>query len=134
MALYNDRVYAFERMKALDSILDNATDKQVAQYIDDDDRNYLAFLELSNFEKLKEFLYIHPIMTIQAKENTLEILRKTNPTEFTRQMINAQKSIERYTSRINQQKYKDDTERDDWARLIETYTNKLNIMQDLISK
>jgi len=134
MALYNDRVYAFERMKALDPILDDATDEQIAAFIDDDDRNYLAFLELSNYEKLKEFLYIHPIMTIQAKENTLEILRKTNPTEFTRQMINAQKSIERYTSRINQQKYKDDTERDDWARLIETYTNKLNIMQDLISK
>lgn len=134
MALYNDRVYAFERMKALDPILDNANDKQVAQYIDDDDRNYLAFLELSNYEKLREFLYVHPILKGEAKENELEILRKTNPTEFTHQMLNAQKSIERYTSRLNQKKYRDDAERNDWARLIETYSNKLKIMQNLISK
>jgi len=121
-------------MKALDPILDNANDKQVAQYIDDDDRNYLAFLELSNYEKLREFLYVHPILKGEAKENELEILRKTNPTEFTHQMLNAQKSIERYTSRLNLKKYRDDAERNDWARLIETYSNKLKIMQNLISK
>lgn len=134
MALYNDRVYAFERMKALAPILDIATDKQIAQFIDNDDRNHLAFLELTNYEKLKEFIYIHPILKGQAKENALEILRRTNPTEFTHQLLNAQKSIERYNSRINQKKYKDDTELADWQRLIESYTAKLNMMQTLISK
>lgn len=134
MALYNDRVYAFERMKALDPILDDATDEQIAQYVDDDYRNHLAFIELSNYEKTGEFLYVHPILKGQARQNELEILRKTNPGEFTRQMVNAQKSIERYTSRINQLKYKDDTELADWARLIESYTEKLSMMQKLISK
>lgn len=134
MALYNDRVYAFERMKALDPILDSANNQQLAAFIADDDRNHLAFLELSHFEKTGEFLFVHPILEGQAKQNALEILRKTNPVEFTRQMVNAQKSIERYTSRINQQKYKDETELADWQQLIESYTAKLNMMQTLISK
>lgn len=134
MAMYNDRVYAFERMKALDPILDTANDKQLSDFITDDDRNNLAFLELSHFEKTGEFLYVHPILKGKARQNELEILRKTNPVEFTSQMVNAQKSIERYTSRINQQKYKNDTELADWQQLIDSYTAKLNMMQTLISK
>ena len=134
MALYNDRVYAYERMQALDSVIDSATDEQLAQFVDDDDRNHLAFIELKCSEKRGEFLYLHPLLKDQARENDLEILRKTNPAEFTRQMVNAQKSIERYTSRINLSKYKNEQERADWLALIDTYTKKLDIMQLLISK
>jgi len=100
MALYNDRVYAYERMKALDPVLDTAHSQQIEQFIDDDDRNHLAFLELTNYQKHNEFLYLHPILQNLAKQNQLDILRRTNPAEFTRQMVNAQKNIERYTSRI----------------------------------
>lgn len=134
MALYNDRVYAFERMKAIDPVLDTATPEQLAAFIADDDRNHLAFMELTYFEKTGEFLCVHPILQHQEKQNELEVLRKTNPAEFTRQMVNAQKSTERYLSRIKQQKYKNDQELADWTRLIESYTQKLNMMQQLISK
>lgn len=134
MALYNDRVYAYERMQALDSVIDSATDEQLSAFVDDDDRNHLAFIELKVFEKHGEFLYLHPLLKDQAREHELEILRKTNPAEFTKQMVNAQKSIERYTSRINKQKYKSEQERADWLALIDAYAKKLDIMQLLISK
>ncbi|HET6558075.1 MAG TPA: hypothetical protein VFG54_12220 [Prolixibacteraceae bacterium] len=134
MALYNDRVYAFERMRALDPVLDQATSSQVSKFTDDDDRNHLAFLELTNYEKTGEFLYVHPLMKGLVKENEWEILRRTNPAEFTRQLLNAQKSIERYTSRINQKKYKSEQELADWQGLIETYTHKSSVMQKLLSK
>lgn len=134
MALYNDRVYAYERMQALDPVLDRADTLAIAAFCADDERNHLAFLELKYFEKHGEFLYMHPLLKDQAREHDLEILRKTNPTEFTKQMVNAQKSIERYTSRINLKKYKNETELADWSDLIASYTKKLEMMQALISK
>lgn len=134
MVLYNDRVYAYERMQALDPVLDTADTETIAAFCSDDDRNHLAFLELKYFEKHGEFMYLHPILEKQAHENELEILRKSNPTEFMKQMVNAQKSIERYTSRINNKKYKNEEELADWYRLIESYTKKLDMMQTLISK
>lgn len=134
MALYNDRVYAYERMEALDPVLDVATSETIAAFCTDDERNQLAFLELSYFENHGEFLYLHPLLQNQAHENELEILRKSNPGEFTKQMVNAQKSIERYTSRINSGKYKNETELADWSALIVFYSKKLEMMQALISK
>lgn len=134
MAIYNDRVFAYERMRALDAVLDNAESNQIESFINDDDRNQLAFLELDNYEKKGEFLYLHPILKNKSEENSLEILRRTNPGEFAKQMINAKKSIERYTSRINQKKYRDDAELNDWRMLIEGYTSKLLMMQKLFSK
>ena len=134
MVLYNDRVYAFERMKALDPVLDSAGTEQIEQYCADDDRNHLAHLELHYFEKHGDFLYLHPLLRDQAREHELEILRKSNPTEFMKQMVNAQKSIERYQSRINNKKYKNQEELADWSTLIESYTKKIKMMQTLISK
>lgn len=134
MALYNDRVYAYQRMKVADSTIDTATTEQIEQFLADDERNHLAFLELSHFEKTGDFIYLHPIIKAKAKDNYLEVLRKANPTEFTRQMVNAKKSIERYTSRINLKKYRTENELNEWTGLIATYTEKLKIMQALISK
>ena len=134
MALYNDRVYAFERMKALDPVLHFASNEQLGQFCSDDDRNYLAFQELKYYEKHGEFLYLHPLLQAHKQQNELEILRKTNPGEFTSQMVNAQKSIERYQSRINNKKYRDEKERFSWAQLIADYQKKIDIIKILISK
>lgn len=134
MALYNDRVYAYERMEALDPVLDTADTDTIAAYCADDERNHLAFAELKYFEKHGEFLFLHPLLKDLARDHDLEILRKSNPAEFTKQMVNAQKSVERYTSRINGLKYKNDTELADWSTLIASYTKKLELMQNLISK
>lgn len=134
MALYNDRVYAFDRMKALDPVLHVANNEQLQQFCADDDRNYLAFQELSYFEKKGEFLYLHPLLQTHKQQNQLDILRKTNPGEFATQLVNAQKSIERYKSRINNKKYTSDHELHAWNQLINEYERKLKIMQILLSK
>lgn len=134
MALYNDRVFAFERMKALGPVLVSANDEQLQQFAADDDRNALAFQELKYFEKHGDFLYLHPLLQHHQKEHELEILRKSNPVEFSKQMVNAQKGIERYKSRISNKKYKNDEELHNWGQLVAEYEKKLNIMQILISK
>lgn len=134
MALYNDRVYAYERMKALSPVLVSANNEQLKQFCSDDDRNYLAFQELRYFEKHGEFLYLHPLLQSYKQENELEILRRSNPREFAKQMLNAQKSIERYTSRINNKKYKNEKELADWRALVDKYIAKVEMMRILISK
>ncbi len=134
MAIYNDRVFAFERMKALDPVLLLANDEQLQQFCSDDDRNYLAFQELKYYEQHKEFLYLHPLLQSEQHQHELELLRKSNPIEFSKQMVNAKKSIERYKSRINKNKFKNDEERRAWGDLIVAYEKKLHMMQILISK
>ena len=121
-------------MKASDPVLDTAGTEIIETFCKDDERNHLASLELKHFEKHGEFLYLHPILQEQAQEHELEILRKSNPAEFTKQMVNARKSIDRYVSRINNKKYKNTDELDEWNRLIDHYTGKIEMMQVLISK
>jgi hypothetical protein len=134
MALYNDRVFAFDRMKALSPVLPLANSEQLQQYCSDDDRNYLAFQELAYFEKHNNFLHLHPLLQTHQQEHELEILRRSNPAEFSNQLVNAQKSIERYNSRLSKKKYRDDKERHAWSQLVLDYEKKLKIMQILISK
>lgn len=132
--LYEDRVYAYEKMVSMDAVLDSANDGEVIQFIDADSNNHLAFLELSYYEKHKTFLYLHPLLTRYKLEADLNELRVNNPEEFMNQSINASKSITRYQSLINNKKYKDKEEMESWLALIREYNDKLSIIKSLISK
>lgn len=134
MTLYNDRVYAYERMQALDQLLDEEpTDANISQMIDDATRNHLAFLELQNYNDHKEFLYFHPLLQEYKLQNELDRLRKSNPERFMNELVNADKSITRYRSMINNNKYKDKTELRAWQAHINSFEQKLKIMQQLIA-
>jgi hypothetical protein len=135
MALYNDRVYAYERMQNLDKILDKEpTLDNIRQMVTDDERNRLSFLELEAYQKTGAFLYKHPILTKHKTTNDLEALRKANPERFMSELVNADKNITRYRSQIKNNKYKDDEERIAWEGHISGLSEKLGIMKRLISQ
>lgn len=133
MALYNERVYAYDRMKSIHEVIDEHPEKS-GQMVANDNSNYLAFLELSNYENTGRFLYLHPILIGYKQENELDALRKANPARFMQEMINAEKSITRYNSLIKNQKYKNEEELTSWQNKISLYEHKLDVMQQLISK
>jgi hypothetical protein len=118
----------------MDAVLDSADDRQTSEFIDADTRNHLAFLELSNYEQHKTFLYLHPLLSRYKFEAELNQLRISNPDEFMNQTINAGKNITRYQSQINNKKYKNKEELESWLALIKEYTDKLSVMKVLISK
>ena len=106
---------------------------QASRFVDADTRNHLAFLELSKYEKDKTFLYLHPLLLSYKAENDLNQLRFSNPDEFMNQTINASKSITRYQSMINNNKYKDKDELASWQAIIREYSDKLSMIKRLIS-
>lgn len=135
MALYNDRVYAWERMKMIDQLLDkDPTLDNIRQMVSDDERNRLAFLELEHYQKTGTFLFKHPILSKHNLTNELEALRKASPSRFMKEMVNADKNITRYRSLINNNKFKSEEERLGWEDHIHAMSMKLDIMKELISQ
>jgi hypothetical protein len=135
MALYNDRVYAYERMEKLDKVIDKEpTLDNIRQMVTDDERNRLAFFELEHYQKTGAFLYKHPILVKYKLTNDLEQLRKASPERFMSELVNADKNITRYRSLIKNNKYKDEEERMAWEGHIGDLSDKLGIMKLLISQ
>ena len=132
--LYEDRVYAYEKMVSIYPFLDSADDVIVSEYVDADTRNHLAFLELSQYNKDSTFIYLHPLLKSYKLEVELNQLRKINPEKFMNELVNANKNITRYQSQINSKKYKTIEEMNGWLAIIAEYTDKLSIMKRLISK
>lgn len=132
MALFNDAVFAYRRMKQADSALD--TDASLlASFCEDDERNTLAFAELHQYNKNSTFLYQHPILAVQSLRARLITLLQSDPTAFMNEITNSNNNIARYTSRINQGKPKGEEERIGWVAIIEREQAKLKLMQELIS-
>lgn len=122
-------------MKAIDKVIDQVpTAGNISKMVADDERNRLAFLELAHFEKTGRFLYKHPILKKEKLTNELEQLRKSNPDKFTSDLVNASKNITRYTSQINNYKYKNEEEKIKWLNHIRDLNMKLEIMRELLSK
>lgn len=133
MALYNERVYSYERMQKLNRVIDEHPER-AGQMVANDNSNHLAFLELSNYENTGTFLYLHPVLKSYKKENELEALRKADPDRFMAELVNADKSITRYRSLINNKKYKNNEELARWQAIVDDYEHKLSVMKRLISQ
>mgnify|MGYP001105366304 CR=1 FL=1 len=132
MALYEDRIFAYQAMQQLDKVIDDEPElagKMVAM----DERNRLAFLELESYQSSKKFLYKHPILRSYKIKNKLDALRKSDPERFMKDLINASKAIARYESKINNKKYKSEEELLSWRNLIKDYKEKLELMKACIS-
>ncbi len=134
MTIYNDRVYAYERMQQTDNLIDeDPSPENIKKLIDDDERNLLGFRELESYNSTHTFLYVHPLLKKYKLESDLERLRKSNPERFMKELINADKSITRYQSLINNRKYKDKQERLSWQNHIKKFREKKEIMKRLLS-
>lgn len=133
MALYNERVYSYERMKELSTTIDTNTNK-AGKMVADDLSNHLAFLELESFNNEGKFIYNHPILAEYRHEKQLEALRKADPERFMNDLINADKNITRYKSQIKNEKYKTKEELIKWQQLISDYETKLKLMKEIIAR
>jgi hypothetical protein len=132
MALFNDAVYAYRRMKLSNDELENDS-SLIASFCDDDERNTLAFAELHQYNKNSTFLYMHPILAEQSLLTRLTTLLQSDPLAFMNEITLSNNNIARYMSRINGAKYRGDEERLAWLAIIQKEKGKLIIMQELIS-
>ena len=134
MALYNDRVYAYERMQAVNAVIDKQpTLNNIEALIFDDERNILAFNELAAYNGAGSFLYVHPLTVARKQEDDLDRLRRADPARFSKELINADKNITRYKSQLKNRKYKDIEERHAWEAHIIKFEKKKKIMARLLS-
>jgi hypothetical protein len=120
-------------MVSIDPILDSANDEQMKLFIEADTRNHLAFLELSQYEQTKTFLYLHPILQAYKLEVDFNKLRITDPERFMNQTVNLTNNITRYQSKINNKKYKSSDELAGWLAIIDDCKLKLSIIKRLLS-
>ena len=121
-------------MIELDTELDtDPNDNNIGQMVKADTLNRLAFVELEYYEKHGTFKGDHPIVRRYRLLNKLNRLRRNDPGQFTKDMVNASKGITRYQSLIRTEKHKDLEERVTWENLIKEYQEKLEIMEELIS-
>jgi hypothetical protein len=132
MALFNDAVYAYRRMKQAENDLES-DHSLLASFCDDDERNTLAFAELHQYNKNATFLYMHPILAEQSLLTRLTNLLQSDPMQFMNEITNSNNNIARYMSRISLEKYRGEEERLAWLSIIEKEKAKLNLMQKLIS-
>ena len=118
MALFNDAVYAYRRMKKANETLENDA-SLLSSFCDDDERNTLAFAELHQYDKNSTFLYLHPILAHQSLLTRLTALLQSDPMAFMNEITLSNNNISRYVSRINQEKYRGDEERLAWLAIIQ---------------
>lgn len=134
MALYNDRVYAWERMPVTALAIEkNPTANNIAALLRDEERNILAFKELEHYNAHSSFLYVHPLTQSHKQTNELDRLRRADPARFSQELINADKNITRYRSLLKNKKYKDKEERIAWENHIVKFLEKKEIMARLLS-
>lgn len=133
MALYNDRAYAYERMKAIDDKLDDDL-SLLPSFCDDDERNTLAFIELSHYEKTRTFIGLHPLVDQLNERERLEQLLISNTASFMTEFVNSQNNIKHYNSRIKNEKYRSDEERMNWLEIVKRENDKISLMQSIIKK
>jgi hypothetical protein len=117
MALFNDAAQCYDKLKAMDSMLEQHADL-LPLFVDMDERNNAAHTELRTYEKTKTFAGIHPITVLHKKEDKLIALMHSDPSAFLRLVSNTHNNINRYKNYIAKQKYKDDEQRQAWASII----------------
>ena len=131
MTLYNDRAYAYERMKAIDDKIEDDL-SLLPSFCADDERNTLAFIELSHFEKTKTFIGLHPLVLQRNERERLEQLLINNTPLFMSEIVNAENNIRRYNSQIKKEKYRNEEERINWLDIVKRESEKLSLMQAII--
>ena len=133
ITLYSDRVFCFERMIELDAIIDNATtDENLGLMISNNIRNRQAFNELKSYNDTGKFIYEHPLLVKRKQLNDLEILYDSNSSAFLDEQTKAKQTITRYKSRIKNNKYSNEEEKENWLNLIDYYQNKISLMVSIL--
>lgn len=131
--MYNDRVYSFVRMLALDKELDKSpTPESVKELAETRIRNLQAIRELENYHTKGEFLNKHPLLNTYSLRNELTELLANNPPEFLEQYANARENVKRYKSRLNSDKRKDKRDCDELN--LRKHEVKEKLMKEVLEK
>ena len=135
--LYDERVNTFHRLQQIGLLLDTQPELAV-EMVEFDNRNRLAHKELQLYNDHKAFHYEHPLLK-QKKEYEalfaeLQALKENNPAEFISEMVNVVQNIRRIKSNINNKKYKDDTEKNNWESNLQKAELRRQILEEIISK
>ncbi len=133
--LFNDNVHCYRRMIEADQALDKNPNsyEDIKKLVENDIRNKLGWNELQSFNDTGNFLWKHTILAHHKIRNELTRLKKENPEKFMRDFVNADKSITRYQSKINNNKFKNDTEKESFENHIQKFKEKKSIMTELIN-
>ena len=132
MALFNDAVYAYRRMRQAEIALDHDA-TLLSSFCEDDERNTLAWAELSQYNKNSTFIFQHPILAVHSLRTRLATLLQSDPGAFMKEVTLSNNNIDRYLSRINQGKHKGEEERLAWVGIIDRERSKLKLIEELIS-
>jgi hypothetical protein len=135
MALYEQRIFSYNAMRDFDSKVDRAANKEnIAGLINNDIENKQCFEELQSYNDTGKFLHVHSLTKELQSIDRLRTLRKTDPAQFTNELINCDKSITRYKSLIKNKKYKAREELADWQSLLRDYEVKRKLLTQIISE
>lgn len=135
MALYEQRIFAYEGLVSLDKLIDREpTAENLKRFIELDIENKIIFKELASYNDKGCFIYEHNLTRDLATHDRLKELKQLQPGEFLAEHVNADKSITRYKSLLNNKKYKDEDEAQAWRKLIEDYERKKAIIKQIVNE
>jgi hypothetical protein len=124
-------------MQEIDILLDTNPELSV-ELIDCEIRNRQAHDELQSYNDNKIFLFKHPFT--QRKQFHDKILaelyeiKRTNPDAFIQECFSIKRNLQRYTKQIENDKFKDVTEKQQAQRNLERYELKNDIAQAILRK
>lgn len=132
MALYEDRVMCYYKMRDIEKQIDDNPElaKDMVQW---HERHVLAQYELESYQRDKAFLYKHPITEQHSLEQRLERMRKLDPAGFADELAKAKEYIKRYRSYLNRSDLTHG-QRTKYTEHITLYNQKLKIMTVLLSQ
>jgi hypothetical protein len=135
MILYNDRVFCYERLAALEPVIrrQSPDDATLNEFVELDIRNQLGFMELESYQRSGRFLCRHPLTESRQQFNELEVLRKNNPERFAQELVCCTRNITRYNSQLKNKRYTNKKEKTKWLQAVKSFSEKKKIMEQLLA-
>ena len=131
--LFNDAVVQYHKQRELDGKVDD-NPELAAEMVEADIRNKQAFKELEEFEKTGNFIWNHPILKKNFLKKELLELYKKDSADFLNQFGQTQRNEKNYKSKIKNEKYKDDQEKEAWQGHLDKFSNKAEVMAEILEE
>ena len=119
-------------MCKLDPVLSLDQGEAIERFCDAEDRNDQAQRELKSYESTRSFLFIHAITQQYQSSMQLEKQVSQDPGSFSQALFNAINNLNRYRSKLNQKRYRDELERLTWLNKIEEYEKLIDLMKKIM--
>lgn len=133
MILFNDAATCFHKMEEIDKEIDSKPELAEA-LVELEIRQKQAHAELKEYNEKKKFIWKHQIL-IQRKEELKFIkMYQDSIGKFMKEYEKAGTTITRYSSQINNKKYKNDKEKENWESYIEKAKAKRTLMEEILNE